>query len=182
MAKVVDAELLILRFELECSLDLFARRPEDRNLSCTLHIAWPIADLAERASVLPETAETIRFLGEAVKANGIRKHATTKRAHAEAARFDAWFTYPTAVMASRGPRSLPRGHSPATAWRSRSRPARWPSPASGSDRGPIRSGFVPRMKNGRWLMSDGEGWIHRARRWPGFAPQPSSISHLPFSG
>jgi len=100
MAKIVDAELLILRFELECSLDLFARRPEDRNLSCTLHIAWPIAEMADRAGVLPETAATIKGLGEAVKAKGVRKHALTKRAHAEAARFDAWFTYPTAVMAS----------------------------------------------------------------------------------
>jgi len=100
MAKIVEAELLILRFELECSLDLFTRRPEDRNLSCTLHIAWPIPELAEKAGVLPETAATIRQLGEAVKAQGVRKHALTKRAHAEPARFDAWFTYPTAVMAS----------------------------------------------------------------------------------
>jgi len=100
MAKVVAAELLILRFELECSLDLFARRPEDRNLSCTLHIAWPLEELAERADVLPEAAKTIKQLGEAAKAKGVRKHALTKRAQAEVGRFDAWFTYPTAVMAS----------------------------------------------------------------------------------
>ena len=100
LARIVSAELLILRFELECSLDLFARSPEDRNLSCTLHVTWPLEELAERAPKIPDADKFHKRIGEALKAKGVRKHALNKRANSENGRFDAWFTYPTAVMAS----------------------------------------------------------------------------------
>ncbi len=100
MARLVSAELLILRFELECSLDLFARSAEDRNLSCSLHVTWPIADLAERAQAIPDAAGTVKRIGEAFQARAVRKHSITRRVEAEGDRFDGWLTYPTAVMAS----------------------------------------------------------------------------------
>ena len=100
LARVVVAELIILRFELECSLDLFARNPEDRNLSCTLHITWPPEELAEQVEPIPHAARTLKALDEAFKAKGVRKHALTKRAQEEGGRFVGWLTYPTAVMAS----------------------------------------------------------------------------------
>jgi len=100
VARIIAAELLILRFELEASIDLFARSPEDRNLSCTLHITWPLEALADTAESLPDAARTLRKVGEAFKARGVRKHALTKRVEVEGGRFDGWLTYATAVMAS----------------------------------------------------------------------------------
>ena len=100
LARTVSVELLILRFELDCTLDLFARRPEDRNLSCTLHVTWPVEELADRAPSLPGAAKILKRINEALKARGVRKHALNKRSSLEDGRLDAWFTYPTAVMAS----------------------------------------------------------------------------------
>ncbi len=100
LARIVNAELLILRFELDCTIDLFARRPEDRNLSCTLHVTWPVEELADRAPSIPDAAKIHKRINEAFKAKGVRKHALNKRSSIEDGRLDAWFTYPTAVMAS----------------------------------------------------------------------------------
>ena len=100
LAHIVAVELLILRFELECSLDLFARNPEDRNLSCTLHITWPIEELVERNEPIADSARTLAAINEAFKNKAVRKHALTKRSQDEGGRFVGWLTYPTAVMAS----------------------------------------------------------------------------------
>ncbi len=100
VARIVAAELLILRFEMEASVDLFARSPEDRNLSCTIHITWPIEALADHAEAIPDAARALKRIGEAFKGRGVRKHALTKRVEVEGGRFDGWLTYPTAVMAS----------------------------------------------------------------------------------
>ena len=100
LARIVAAELLILRFELECSLDLFARNPEDRNLSCTLHLTWPLDELVERAEPIPDSARTLKALEDAFKTKAVRKLALTKRSQTEGGRFVGWLTYPTAVMAS----------------------------------------------------------------------------------
>ncbi len=100
LPRIVVAELLILRFELECSIDLFARSPEDRNLSCTLHVTWPIDELADRVRTIPDAATTLRKIGAAFQARGVRKHALTDRSDVEDGRFVGWLTYPTAVMAS----------------------------------------------------------------------------------
>jgi hypothetical protein len=100
VARIVVVELLILRFELECSLDLFARSAEDRNLSCSLHASWPASELAERALVIPDAAKILKKVAEAVKVKGVRKHALKKKATVEHGRFEGWLTYPTAVMAS----------------------------------------------------------------------------------
>ena len=100
LARIVAVELLILRFELECSLDLFARSPEDRNLSCTLHITWPLEELAERKEPIVDAGKLLAAVAEAFKAKAVRKHALTKSSHTEGGRFTGWLTYPTAVMAS----------------------------------------------------------------------------------
>ena len=100
LARIVAAELLILRFELECSLDLFARNPEDRNLSCTLHVTWPLEELVDRAEPIADAAKLLAALEEAFKAKAVRKHALTKRSHVDGGRFTGWLTFPTAVMAS----------------------------------------------------------------------------------
>ncbi len=99
-AKIVDAELLILRFELECSLDLFARKPEARNLSCSVHIAWPVPALTEQASTLPDAARTLKKIGLAFQSKGVRKHALKEQSATDHGRFEGWLTYSTAVLAS----------------------------------------------------------------------------------
>jgi hypothetical protein len=100
VARIVLAELLILRFEFESSLDLFARSPEDRNLSCSIHVSWPVDELADLALTIPDAARTLKKIGEAFKARGVRKHSLNKRSTVAQGRFEGWLTYPTAVMAS----------------------------------------------------------------------------------
>ena len=100
VARIVAAELLILRFELECSIDLFTRSAEDRNLSCSLHVSWPVVELADRAQIIPGAAKTLKKINEAFKARSVRKHALKKQSNIENGRFEGWLTYPTAVMAS----------------------------------------------------------------------------------
>ena len=56
--------------------------------------------LADRAPSLPDAAKILKRINEAFKAKGVRKHALNKRSSLEDGRLDAWFTYPTAVMAS----------------------------------------------------------------------------------
>jgi DnaJ domain len=99
-SKIVMAELLILRFELECSIDLFMKSPEDRNLSCSLHVSWPVAELAERVQVIPDAKKILKSVSEAFKVKGVRKHVLKKKTDIEHGRFEAWFTYATAVHAS----------------------------------------------------------------------------------
>jgi len=99
-ARIVVAELLILRFELEASFDIFTRSPEDRNLSCSLHASWPVAELADRALLIPDAPKILKRIGEAFKIKGVRKHALKKKSDIENGRFEGWLTYPTAVMAS----------------------------------------------------------------------------------
>lgn len=99
-SKIVVAELLILRFEIGGSLDLFASTPESRNLSCSMHIAWPVIGLADVAGTLPDAARTLRKIGEACQSREVRKHALKKQISADDGRFEGWLTYPTAVLAS----------------------------------------------------------------------------------
>ena len=99
-AKIVNVELLILRFELGASLGLYSTSPGDRNLSCSLHAAWPVVELAETATTLPDAARTLKKIGEAFKAKGVRKHALKTQSSVDHGRFEGWLTYPTAVLAS----------------------------------------------------------------------------------
>lgn len=100
LSRIVAAELLILRFELECALDLFARSPEDRNLSCTLHISWPLDEAGESLRNLPEAPRILQALGDALKSRYVRKNILTKRVESADGHFSAWLTFATAVMAS----------------------------------------------------------------------------------
>lgn len=98
--KFVVADFLILRFELECSIDLFTQSPENRNLSCSLHISWPVVELADQVQAIPGASKIPKKIGEAFKSRAVRKHALIKRSSVEDGRFEGWLTYPTAVMAS----------------------------------------------------------------------------------
>ena len=100
LARIVATELLILRFELECSLDLFARNPEDRNLSCTLHVTWPLDEAEERVAEIPDAPRIVKALTEAFKSKLVRKHALTKNVQSDDRHFAGWLTFATAVMAS----------------------------------------------------------------------------------
>jgi hypothetical protein len=99
-AKIVTVELLILRFEVGSSLNLFASSPGDRNLSCSIHAAWPVVEFAETATNLPDAARTLKKIGEAFKAKSVRKHALKNQSSVDHGRFEGWLTYPTAVQAS----------------------------------------------------------------------------------
>jgi hypothetical protein len=99
-AKIVNAELLLIRFELGASLGFFTGTPESRNLSCSIHVAWPVAALAGEAETLPDADRTLKKIGEAIQAKAVRKHALKNQATVDHGRFEGWLSYATAVHAS----------------------------------------------------------------------------------
>ena len=99
-SQIVNAELLILRYELDGAFDMFGARPEARNLSCSLHIAWPVMGLADRAETLPQGELTLQKLNKVFQLKPVLKHALKEQSSTEHGRFEGWLTFNTAVHAS----------------------------------------------------------------------------------
>lgn len=98
--RAVFVEMLIIRFEIDTSLDLFLRTPEQRNLSCSLHVAWPVEALAPQASDIPGADATLKSLESAFKAAAKQTHPASNQSQVEEGRFVGWLTYPTATQAA----------------------------------------------------------------------------------
>jgi DnaJ domain len=98
-ARLVDVELVILRFALEDPLDYLLKGSEERNLSCCLNVSWP----SRRTSEPPQPAETAKSIVKELagvfdplpkksKANASWSRATDDR-------FEGWLSYSSAVQA-----------------------------------------------------------------------------------
>ncbi len=98
--KAVFVEMLIIRFEIDTSLDLFLRTPEQRNLSCSLHVAWPVEALAPTAEEIPGAGHTLDAVSVAFKTASKGTHPASNQSQIEEGRFVGWLTYPTATQAA----------------------------------------------------------------------------------
>jgi hypothetical protein len=95
--RLVGVEMLLLRYELDSPLAFMTEPAEDRNLSCTLNVSWPLPGAA--ASDGP--TRPIREGLEAAFREAARSTTpTASRADQDdIGRFIGWLSYPTAVKA-----------------------------------------------------------------------------------
>ncbi len=92
VAKIVMVELLILRFELECSLSNPLRQEPSRGPQP--EAARSHVFLAGRRAgtsgfeVIPDAAKIVKKIGEAFKVKGVRSHSLKKKSSVEHGRFE----------------------------------------------------------------------------------------------
>lgn len=97
--RLVDVELLLLRFEMHDPTEFFLLAPEDRNLSCNLNISWPSRRLEPEA--IPGSPEpTLKALHKIFRSliRATRPHGS--REQSEDGRFMGWLSFPTAAKTS----------------------------------------------------------------------------------
>ncbi len=97
--RLVGLEMLLLRFELEGPLGLLAGAPEDRNLSCSLHIAWPV-DESTKPRIDPDrVAASHNVLMRAFEAARSRVPPISAEGRVEGERFVGLLSYNSALQA-----------------------------------------------------------------------------------
>jgi hypothetical protein len=96
--RLVAAEMLLLRYELDSPLSLMTEPAEDRNLSCTLNVSWPMPGAS--AAGAGDTKATREALELAFRETARRTAPTASRADRDdIGRFVGWLSYPTALKA-----------------------------------------------------------------------------------
>lgn len=95
--RLVNVEQLLIRYEIDSPTSLMTERPEERNLSCTLNLAWPRPDAPSPGS---DAARSLRMaLEDAFREVAGRSAPTASSADEDPGRFAGWLTYPTARKA-----------------------------------------------------------------------------------
>jgi hypothetical protein len=92
---LVAVETLVIRFEEHDPHAFFLRPAEERNLSCTLQVHWPIADLVPRRGEIAGADRRLEAVGRAFEAVETSTRPTSSRSAVEDGRFSGWLTYPT---------------------------------------------------------------------------------------
>lgn len=93
--RVVEVEVVWMRYEVDDFVALLADKGEERNLSGSLAITWPSADLAERAEKLPNAELILRALNATFDELRLRTQATGATSRIEGGRFTAGLGYPS---------------------------------------------------------------------------------------
>lgn len=98
-AKLVEVEMLLIRFEADSPLVVLSESPEDRSLSCSLNIGWPIPDLPGDATRFPGAEKTLTALAQVFDAMTAKTRVVTASSHVEEGRFSGWLSYSTVTRA-----------------------------------------------------------------------------------
>lgn len=96
--RLVAVEMLLIRYEIDNPMSLMTERAEDRNLSCTLNIAWPLpgAPASSEGGTRPIREALEAAFREAARATA----PTAARSDVDdIGRFVGWLSYPTATKA-----------------------------------------------------------------------------------
>jgi DnaJ domain len=99
-SQLVAAETLIVRFEEDNFHYLLLRPAEERNLSCTLQVQWPIAELVPRRDEIAGAERLLRGVGRAFEGVEASTRPISSRSSVEDGRFSGWLTYPAVVPVS----------------------------------------------------------------------------------
>jgi hypothetical protein len=105
-AKLVEIEMLLIRFEVENPLTLLAGSAEDRSLSCTLNVAWPVPELAPRADRIPHAEQTLASVSGAFESVANSARVVSTQSDIEDGRFTGWLSFSTVARAEEGFRAL----------------------------------------------------------------------------
>ncbi len=106
LAWLVDVDLFLLRYEVDDPTEFLMRKPEDRNLSCSLNVLWPTRRGDQPYSGPAEPAGYLKGLN-AVLSDVVKKtRPTEKRVSGGEDRLVAWLSYPSMARASEAARVL----------------------------------------------------------------------------
>lgn len=100
--RVVDVEMVWMRFEVDDVMGLLAEKlsGEDRNLSGSLEITWPTANMADQAERLPNASKILGALNAAFDDLRLRTPTTGARSRIEGGKFWATLGYANGKVAS----------------------------------------------------------------------------------
>jgi hypothetical protein len=94
-ARLVDVEVLWLRYQVADLFELTADDAEDQNLSGTLNIVWPSAQYARQPGSEAEDAEILRLLDDVFDDMRTKTRVVSSRCKREPDRFTGWLSYPS---------------------------------------------------------------------------------------
>jgi hypothetical protein len=98
-ARLVNIEMLLLRFEMTDPTELLFRSVEDRNLSCCLNVSWAAPEWTPGAKLDRMTLQVPPLLAKTLKKIASKTRATASWSNAEGEKFEGWLSYPTATRA-----------------------------------------------------------------------------------
>jgi hypothetical protein len=105
-ARLVAAEMLLIRFEVDDPLLFLSESPEERTLSCSLNVAWPIPDEIGRAERSPDAARILAAVAAAFDAVKKARRVHSARVASDANRFSGWLSFTTVSRAEDGFKAL----------------------------------------------------------------------------
>lgn len=97
--RLVDVEILSLRFEIADPTDLLLIPASERNLSCSLSLTWTAPPPGPWGERHPDAPLARKLLTDTFKALPARTQATSSWSHSEEAKFEGWLSYPTSAAA-----------------------------------------------------------------------------------
>jgi hypothetical protein len=97
--RVVDVEILVIRFELTDPTDVILKSPEERTLSSSLNVSWSAPPRGMRDSVDRDAELVHSLLIEAFAPMPERTEATSSWSRASDGKFEGWLSFPTATRA-----------------------------------------------------------------------------------
>jgi hypothetical protein len=107
-SKLIDVELLLIRFAIDDPTEYLLTAPEQRNLSCSVNLNWPARSDLEPTIDPKAAVDRLKFLHKLV---GKIARETKAQGHVQQrsdGRYMGWLTYPTAQAANRAFRLLHR--------------------------------------------------------------------------
>jgi curved DNA-binding protein CbpA len=92
-ARIVQVEMVWMRYEVGDMVQLLGDRGENRNLSGSLNIVWPAEEFLSQAESLPNADKILRALNAAFDELRFRTQPTGARSQIQNGRFDASVGY-----------------------------------------------------------------------------------------
>jgi hypothetical protein len=105
-SRIVNVEIIWMRYEVEDVLELLTVSTQDRNLSGTIHINWPDPNAPPPELWPTEVATILRELKACVEAIRGRTKVQSAQVTAQDDRFEAWLSYPSGSVAWEAFRTL----------------------------------------------------------------------------
>lgn len=93
--KVVDVEILWLRYQVADLFELVGSESEDTNLSGTINIVWPSAAHPDAARSAAQDAEVLHALDAVFDDMRVKSRVVSSRCKRESNRFTGWLSYPS---------------------------------------------------------------------------------------
>jgi curved DNA-binding protein CbpA len=93
--KLVDVEILWLRFQVADLFELVGTDSEDRNLSGSIQITWPSAQASGATRDGGKDADIIRILDDVFDEMRVKTRVVSSRVQREGGKFVGWLSYPS---------------------------------------------------------------------------------------